>query len=896
MRALNLRSLLVAVVVYGAPAIVAAQNPTTTQAQQMLQNPAMLQQLKQRIMTSGMTPDQVRARLRAAGYPENLLDAYLGGGGVADSTASGADVFAAVQTLGIADSTDLDLLRCGLNPDSLMYADTLFNTNRRNISMDTTSGSLQSQSGLFGAPGVIYGRNQVVNQGGNQFAIDSVRNSRQRQALARACKARADSLHRPDILAQAQRDSGFSIFGLDFFRRSTTLFNPNMAGPVDANYRVGPGDELVLILTGDVEASYQLPVTRQGFIVVPQVGQISVNNLTLGQLNDVLYNRLGQVYSGVTRGAGATTHFSVTPAKLRSNMVYVVGDVMAPGAYQVSASGTLLSALYAAGGPTDNGSLRDLQVRRGGKLVSRMDFYDYLVNGDASHDVRLENGDIVFVPVHMPRARIVGEIVRAATYEVKPTETLADALRFAGGFKATASRQRVQVERIVPPSERTPGRDRVTTDIVSDAFLTGTGPAVPVEAGDVIRVFPVTSRVRNRVVVQGNVNMPGTIGLTPGMTVAGALQLAGGIKPDTYLGEVLVTRLNADSTRQQLRATLRDSSGAVINDFPLREDDNLTVYSVSEFRPVRYVAINGAVRKSGRYAFHEGMTVRDLVLQAGGLEQSALLNEARIARLPEDRTGTVTAREFSVPLDSSYLFERAPDGKYSGPPGLPAAAGPTPDVQLKPYDNVLVLRQPGWELQRTVAVTGEVRFPGKYSLLNKNEHISDILKRAGGLTPEGYANGVTFYRTSNRIGRIGIELPDVLKDPKSRDNLLLVDGDSLYIPRFNAVVRVEGAVNSPVAVTYSPGKDVNYYIRAAGGPTRKADIDHAYVTQPNGKVDAESQRFLIPDYIPKPKPGGVVFVPEAEGPPPQSALTTFGALAGTLSSLVAVLALLRSTH
>jgi protein involved in polysaccharide export with SLBB domain len=885
MRALNLRSLLVAVVVSSAPAAVVAQNPTTDQAQQMLQNnPALLQQLKQRIATSGMTPDQVRARLRAAGYPDNLLDAYLNGGSP-DSTASAEDVFSAVRQLGIADSADVDFLRCGLNPDSLMYADTLFNADRGGMVFDTTSGSLRPRQGQFSG-GI---------QGNAAFMSDSVRNSRQRQALARACKARADSLHKPAVIAQAQRDSGFSIFGLDFFRRSTTLFNPNMAGPVDANYRVGPGDELVLVLTGDVEASYQLQVTRQGFIVVPQVGQIAVNGMTLGQLTDVLYNRLGRVYSGVTRGAGATTQFSITPAKLRSNMVFVVGDVMAPGAYQVSASGTLLSALYAAGGPTDNGSLRDLQVRRGGKLVSRMDFYDYLVNGDASHDVRLENGDIVFVPVHLARARIVGEVVRPATYEIKPTETLADALRFAGGFKATASRQRVQVERIVPPSQRAPGRDRVTTDIVSDAFLTGTGPAVPVEPGDVIRVFPVATRVRNRVAVRGNVNMPGTIGLTPGMTVSGALKLAGGIKPDTYLGEVLITRLNPDSTRQQLRAQLRDSTGAVVNDFPLQEDDNLTVYSVTEFRPVRYVAINGAVRKSGQYAYHEGMTVRDLVLQAGGLEQSALLNEAKIARLPDNRTGAETAREFSVPLDSSYLFERGANGQYAGPPGLPAPAGPTPDVQLKPYDNVLILRQPGWELQRTVMVSGEVRFPGRYTLLNKNEHISDILKRAGGLTPEGYANGVTFYRRSSAIGRIGIELPDVLKDPGNRDNLLLVDGDSLYIPRFNAVVRVQGAVNSPVAVTYQPGKDLNYYIRAAGGATRKADVGRAYVTQPNGKVDAEAPRFLIPDYVPKPLPGSVVFVPEASGAPGVSVLATLGSLAGVASSLVAVIALLR-TH
>ncbi|MEO6866253.1 MAG: SLBB domain-containing protein [Gemmatimonadaceae bacterium] len=892
MRALTLRSLLVAVVVYGAPAAVAAQNPTPQQAQQLLlNNPALLQQLKQRIMTSGMTPDQVRARLRESGYPENLLDAYLNGGGAPDTTASSEQVFSAVQELGIADSAAVDFLRCGLNPDSLMYADTLFARDRSGFAIDTTSGSLGSLNSLRPKGTNLSGG----TQGQDAYMSDSVRNSRQRQALARACKARADSLHRPDVMAQAQRDSGFSIFGLDFFRRSTTLFNPNVAGPVDANYRVGPGDQLVLVLTGDVEASYELAVTRQGFVVVPQVGQISVNGLTVSQLTDVLYDRLGRVYSGVSRGSGATTHFSVTPAKLRSNMVFVVGDVMAPGAYQVSASGTLLSALYAAGGPTDNGSLRDLQVRRGGKLVAHMDFYDYLINGDASNDVRLDNGDIVFVPVHLARVRVVGEIVRPATYEIKASETLADALHFAGGFKATASRQRVQVERIVPPSQRSPGRDRVTTDIVSDAFLTGTGPAVPVEPGDVIRVFPVTTRIRNRVTVRGNVNMPGTIGMTPGMTVGGALKLAGGIKADTYLGEVLITRLMPDSTRQQLRATLRDSTGAVVNDFRLQEDDNLTVYSVTEFRPIRYVAINGAVRKSGQFAYHEGMTVRDLVLEAGGLEQSALLNEARIARLPEDRTGTVTAREFSVPLDSSYLFERSPNGEYDGPPGLPAPAGPTPDVQLKPYDNVLILRQPGWELQRTVTVAGEVRYPGKYTLLSKSEHISDVLKRAGGLTPEGYANGVAFYRKSSAIGRIGIELPDVLRDSKSRDNLLLVDGDSLYIPRFNAVVRVQGAVNSPVAVTYAPGEDLNYYIRAAGGPTQKADVGRAYVTQPNGKVDAEAQRFLIPDYIPKPKPGSVVYVPVNDGAAGTSVLTVLGSLAGVASSLVAVIALLR-TH
>lgn len=877
MRRLNLRSLLVAVVVFAVPAIAAAQQrPTAEQAQQMLQNnPALLEQLRQRIMTSGLTPDQVRERLQAEGYPPNLLDAYLNSGtsGAGAGTTTGGtagagafgqtyDVFGAVRELGVGDTTNFDLLRCSALLDSVARADTL-----------------RRESGQPGDTASI-----------DLFSADTGHVA-QAHARVRACQEQARRQH--EILSPIARDSGYTIFGLDFFRRSSSQFNANLAGPVDAGYRLGPGDRLVLVLTGDVEASYSLDVTREGFIVIPQVGEVYVNGLTLAQLEDILYSRLGRVYSGVSRGPGATTRFSITPARIRSNFVYVVGDVVRPGAYQVSAAGTLLTALYAAGGPTDNGTLRDLQVRRNGRVVAHLDFYDYLINGDASHDIRLENGDIVFVPVHLGRVRVVGEITRPATYELRPSETLADALRFAGGFKATAARQRVQIERIVPPTERTAGRDRITTDIVSDAFLTGTGPAVPLQPGDVIRVFPVTTRVHNRVFVTGDVNTPGTVGLTPGMKLSDVLRLAGGLKSDAYLGEVLVSRLQPDSTRTQLRAMLRDTTGAVVNDFPVHEDDEVHVFSVTEFRPARYVAINGAVQHPGQFAYREGMTLRDLVLLAGGLKQSALLNEAKLARLPADRSGGITAREFNVPLDSSYLFERGPDGRYFGPPGLPASAGPAPEVALDPYDNVLILRQPNWELQRTVAVAGEVRFPGTYSLLSKSERISDVLRRAGGLTPEGYANGVVFFRKAQNVGRIGVELPRVLQNPRDLDNLLLMDGDSLFIPRYDAVVRVQGAVNSPVAVTYQPGRDLNYYIRAAGGPSLKADVGRAYVTQPNGKVDARARHFLVADYVPKPEPGSVVFVPEkdpnAHGTDP---LALAGALTGVLSSLVAIVAVL----
>ena len=865
MKSNRLRLLIISAIFFAAPPLLRAQTPPTpTEAQRMLEsNPLLLQQLRQRILSSGLTPEQIRARLRAEGYPETLLDAYIPGGSGTGAEIVNAgtpnDVLNAVSQLGIVDTLEAENLRCA---------------------------TIDTQDSLTAIA--------------DTSAAGRARRAAALEARAR-CLARLDSLSfgrlspADSARMKALNDSGFVIFGLSTFRQQTTQFDPNLAGPVDANYRLGPGDQLVLILTGDVSQSYQLPVTREGFIVVPQVSSpIYVNNLTMGQLEDILYTRLGRVYSGVRRGPGATTRFSINVARLRTNQVYVVGDVLMPGSYRISSAGTALTALYAARGPTDNGSMRNVQIKRAGRVVDVLDVYDYLINGDASHDVRLLNGDVVFLPVHMSHVRVVGEVVRPSTYELRTNETLADAIRYAGGFTPTAARTRVQIERIQAPNQRGEGgRDRVTIDVASAAFVEGTGPAVPVLPGDVIRVFKITERVRNRISVSGNVWQPGSLGLAPGMTVSQALRAAGGVKPDAYLGQVLVSRLNSDSTRVQLHATLADTTGRVIGDFPLREDDQIRVFSVSEFRPIRYVAITGAVRNSGQVPYREGMTVRDLILQAGGLEQSADLREAEIARLPADRRGGATATTSRVPLDSSYIFERGPDGKYFGPPGLPAGNGSAPEVQLRPYDNVLIFRQPNWELQRTAVVSGEVLRPGTYSLTTKTEKISDLIRRAGGLTPEAYADGVTFFRANDQVGRIGIALPDILRNPRSRDNLQLQDGDSIFIPRFNAVVNVKGAVNSPVAVTYVPGRSLEYYVRAAGGITRRGDLRYAYVTQPNGKVEATSGKFIFRN-DPRPRPGSTVYVPEKDASERRiDYIATIGSIAQVAASFVAIAIALR---
>jgi len=852
-----------------APRLYAQQLPTPDQAQRLLQTrPDLVAQLRQEIASSGLTPDQIRARLRAAGYPENLLDAYVG------STASGRDstsgvmptetVLDAVAALGLTDSvstadlrgmlrrrraqgTTRDTLRIGrdslLDPDSLMVLDSL-------SSLDSIG--LRAMYDSFGR--LVY-----VPRRPEQF-------SRQRAA--------------------ARPDTGATIFGLNVFSETTTQFDPNLSGPVDANYRLGPGDRLVLIITGDAERAYTLDVTREGFIVIPGVGQIPVTNLTLGQLEEVLYPRLGKVFSGLNRTANATTHFYLNVAKLHSNQIFVLGDVDQPGSYRISSAGTALTALYAAGGPTKNGSLRTIEIRRAGRSVDTLDLYDYLLRADASHDSRLRSGDVLFVPVHGARVRIYGEVVRPATYELKRGETLEDLLRQAGGFTAEAARRRVQIARVLPPREREASTDRarVLIDISSAEFSTGAGPAYPMEPGDVVRVFAVSETITRRVSVRGDVFTPGFIGFTAGMRLSDALRTAGGIKPDAYQGEVLVSRLRAsDSIRTELHTAFQDGTGRPLDDMPLREDDEVRVFSVTALRPRQFVAIAGAVRHSGRFAFHEGMTLRDLVLIAGGLEERASVKDAEIARRPASQEGGRLAVTTRVALDSSYLVLRAREG---------AARGPAGEIALQPADNVLILAQPDWEQARHVVVTGEVRSPGTYTLLAKSDRMSDVIQRAGGPTHSAYTAGVGFYRREGGLGRIGVDLPRVLRDTGYRDNLVLQDGDSLDIPAYTGVVEVQGAVNAPRGVAYVPGKNLVYYIRAAGGASKLGEEEHSYVTQSDGKVESFVYHRFWANEIPDPGPGSAVFVPEKDVKNPIDNAARLGIIAQVIGSLVTIIAVL----
>src|SRR3989475_8045831 len=539
------------------------------------------------------------------------------------------------------------------------------------------------------------------------------------------------------------------VFGVDVFQRTTTQFLPLLAGPAPADYKLGPGDNLVLILTGDVELTYSLPVTREGFVLIPQVGQVHVANLTLRRLRDVLYTRLGRVYSGVRRGANATTRFDISVANVRANQIFVVGEVAQPGAYQISSLGTVLTALYAAGGVTERANMRRIEVQRLGKPVASLDLYDYLIRGDTRSDIRLETGDVVFVPVHETRVQVSGAVIRPGIYELKTGEQLGDLLATSGGFRADAALQRVTVHRILAAAERGPGRaPRAALDVALAV-------ATPAPAGD------------------GQGTSYGTAALgAPGVRVP-ALALMDG--------------------------------------------DSVVIDSLPPLSETYYVAIAGRVNKPGRFPWRPGMTLRELVELARGPKVGAYLKEAEVARLPEDRSRGQLATTLRVPLDSTYLFERTADGRFVGPPGVAVPASGAAEVPLQPYDNVLIMQEPQFDLQRAVVVTGQVRYPGTYSLRSKEERLADVIERAGGLTPQAYPDGIRFVRSANGVGRVNVELPRALRDKGSTDNVILQPDDSIFIPEYEPTVKVLGAVNAPGSILWRRGANLDYYISAAGG-------------------------------------------------------------------------------
>ncbi len=444
-------------------------------------------------------------------------------------------------------------------------------------------------------------------------------------------------------------------------------------------------------------------MTREATISVPDIGQVVLNGLTLSQAKRLITDRLGMVYSGI-RARRPTTFVDVTLGKLRTIQVFILGDVVRPGGYTISSVSTVLNALYNAGGPTSRGSMRDIRIIRHNQIWKDVDLYGYILTGNKAEDVRLQSGDVVFVPPAGKVAAVLGQIHRSAIYELAPGEGFRDLLRLAGGIQSTAVETRALVDRVVPFGQRDSlrGEDRIALDLPLREILADSTQNPDLFDRDIIQIFRVGEERKNTVSIAGSVVMhPGTYELRPGMRVSDLLNDAGGLKPDAYMDRATLVRTSEDRRRSTKPFNVRLAlEHEPTNDLELQKLDEITLRSIWEIQERHTVSIGGSVREPGTYEYLDGMTVMDLIFRAGGLKESAYKQEAEVSRVDSTTIVTKQAAEvFRVPISANYAVHSA-DTTFA----------------LQQWDQVYVREIPDWQMQRNVKVTGEVIYPGTYSI------------------------------------------------------------------------------------------------------------------------------------------------------------------------------------
>jgi protein involved in polysaccharide export with SLBB domain len=658
------------------------------------------------------------------------------------------------------------------------------------------------------------------------------------------------------LAIEAIPENVLTVFGRDVFGGITTEFQPVVSGPVDPDYPMGPGDQLQLILTGDVELAMSLEVTREGFIVIPDVGQIFVNGLTLGDLTDVLYGRLGSVYSGVSRGDDATTTFHLALGRLRTNLVYIVGDVSIPSGYQISSVATAFNALYNAGGPSEQGSMRAIEVRRGSRLVAELDLYDYLIRGDASSDIRLQQGDRIFVPIVGSQVSIDGLVRRPAIYELKPGEQLRDLIVFAGGPRPEAYMRRIQIDRILPPAQRTPGRERMLVDV--DLETMPADQDFELLDGDRVTVFGIGDRRDNQVVVEGHVERPGLFELVPNMTLGDVITRAGGLLPDAFDVVAHLIRLVPSDSSTVLESVSLDAGGRPVPDVLLREMDRVVIFGRSELRTDAFVSIEGEIKNPGLFPLHVGMTAEDLLLVSGGFTETA---DPLTAQLVRRENGLVLGETVAVSRD--IVFDRSLPSAFDLFDGVvpqpgPEVGEPARDVELRNGDRIFVRRFQGFRDDGDVVITGEVLYPGPYALERRGETVSSLLARAGGLTAEAYVEGARLIRGGLPLG---LNLVQVLDQSRRGVDLILQPGDALEIPEYDGTVQIIGAVEFQSRTPWRSRWNLGDYLEQAGGTVQNADRNATVVTYANQERQHSSKFLWIFRNDPVIEPGSTISVP-----------------------------------
>lgn len=651
-----------------------------------------------------------------------------------------------------------------------------------------------------------------------------------------------------------EEDDQNQVFGRNIFYNEMLTFEPSLNIPTPASYRLGAGDGVIIDVWGASQVTYEKTISPDGTVTLEDIGPLSLGGMTVAEANEYVKNQLARFYSG--------SNVTLTVGEVRSVQVQVMGEVMVPGTYTLSALSTAFNALYAAGGINNIGTLRDIKVYRGGRILSTIDVYDYILNGNTKGNVRLEDNDVIVVGPYDCLVNLRGKVKRPMFYEMKESESVASILNYAGGFAGDAYTDNIRLI-------RKSGREYsvyTVGEFEMNGFLLKDGDSLYVDS--VIPRFSNVAEVRGAVFHPGQYQMDGSI-----KTVRQLIKAADGLREDAFVKRAVMHRQKEDLTMEALSVDIEGIMAGTTPDIPLRKNDILYIPSTVEMKGEQTLTIDGEVNFPGIYQYAENTTIEDLVLQAGGLTEAASMARVDVFR----RIKNPDAVKDDEKLAETYSFSLR-DG---------LALGDGQDFRLQPYDEVFVRKSPAYSEQRNVKISGAVNFEGEYAMDNKDYRLSDLVKAAGGLSSLAYAKGARLQRTltdeekqqreismknsqiqlyeeSLRSERaydmakadsilnmrldlgdtypVAINLERAIQNPGGDDDVRLREGDELVVPQFSNTVKISGEVMYPISLNYEKGKSLKYYIKRAGGFADRAHKSHVYAIYMNGSVQQLGRR------------------------------------------------------
>ena len=678
-----------------------------------------------------------------------------------------------------------------------------------------------------------------------------------------------------DSLLIDSEKNGKKVFGRDIFNNKSLTFEPQMNIATPQNYVLGPGDQVIIDVYGASQESLTLTVSPDGDVTIPEYGPIHISGLTMSAAQKRIRSKLGGYYQ--------SSDIKATLGQTRTILVNVMGEVKAPGTYTLSAFATVFHALYRAGGISDLGTLRNIKVYRMGRQISVVDIYEFILNGRLAGNVHLQDNDVIQVGTYDCLVDISGRVKRPMAYEMRNTESLATLLRYSGGFTGDAYKKLLRVLR--------KSEDMKSVYNVEEFNLAD----FKVADGDSVIVDSIINRYKNMVEVKGAVFRPGMYQLGDKITgVRSLIEMAAGVTEEAMTSRAVMRRMKPNRTQEVLSVNLEAIMNGTGADIPLQNEDVLFIPTLAEHQNLRTLTIDGEVIFPGTYEYADNMTIEDLILQAGGLTDAASTAKVDVSRRLQDPSATEAgmelARTYSFSLKEGFVSD---DSR---------------SFTLQPYDIVQVRKSPTYQDPIRVHVEGEIAFQGVYTMEKKNQRLSDIVKAAGGAVPGSYIRGARLLRrmTADEKARmqavvqmarqsadgrdsvnldkiamsdtytVGIHLDEALAHPGSTQDIELVDGDRLIIPRFNHTVRISGDVNAPNTVAFEEGKNYKYYVKQAGGFGNRAKKTHSYIVYQNGTMAVASEG--------KVEPGCEIVVP-SKAPRNPNAISQWLSIGTSLASL-----------